>query len=124
MFISFIRFDQREVVRDVRVKLRQLQRDRLRFLLPLRPRLRRNFIDLVRRIYKVGLFIVRLVGADIPDTGIFRRHHVQSRSDFLRIVTVGNVHRIQRMGDGHADHGIRQPFHIPHIPGDGRVTKI
>ena len=67
---------------------------------------------------------MRLFRADVPDTGILRRHHRQTVFDRLRIVAIGDVNYVQGMFDRHADHGVRQPFDVIHIAVDGRVAEV
>ncbi len=69
---GFIAFDKGEVIRNIGVERRQLQLDGLRFVLPVSERLLANLIHLIRRIDKVGRLVMRLLGADIPDTGVLR----------------------------------------------------
>ena len=67
---------------------------------------------------------MRFLRADVPDTGILRRHHRQTVFDRLRIVAIGDVNYVQGMFDRHADHGVRQPFDVIHIAVDGRVAEV
>ena len=62
--------------------------------------------------------------ADIPDTGILRRHLIQTCLHGFGVILVGNIYRIQRMRHRHADHGVRQPFNVSHITRNRRVAKI
>ena len=121
---GFIAFDKGEVIRNIGVERRQPQLDGLRFVLPVSERLLANLIHLIRRIDKVGRLVMRLLGADIPDTGVLRGHHRQPVFDRLRVVLVGNIHHVQRMLDRHPDHGVRQPFHVVHVAVDRRIAEI
>ena len=124
MGVLFRWFDQRKVIRNIRVKFRRFQRDIRRLLLPERKQLRGDFVHLIGRFDKVRRFVMRFVRADIPDTGILRCHFIQTRLHGFGIVPIGNVYRIERVGNRHADHGVRQPFNVPHITSDRRVAEI
>ncbi|MNP48003.1 hypothetical protein D3C76_1420930 [compost metagenome] len=67
---------------------------------------------------------MRFIRADKPDACVLRRHGVQTLGNRFGVVAVGQVRRIQRMFDRHAQHGIHQPFNIVHITGDRGITEI
>ena len=124
MRVIFRRFDQREVIRNIGVQLRQLQRNLTGLLLPVGEGLGADFIHLIRGIDKVRRLVMRFVRADVPDAGILRRHHRQAGFYRPGIILVGNIYRVEGMFHRHADHGVRQPLHIIHVAGDGRVAEI
>ena len=64
------------------------------------------------------------LGTDVPDARILRRHHRQAIFDSGRIVTIGDIRRIQRMRYRDADHSVRQPFDIVHIAGNRRIAEV
>ena len=124
MRVGFIAFNQRKIVRNIRVQHRQLQVNSARLLLPVAKGLRADLVDLIRRIHKVSGFVMRLLRADIPDACILRRHHGQPVFNRLRIVAIGDVDHVQRMLHRYANHGVRQPFHVIHIAADRRIAEI
>ena len=67
---------------------------------------------------------MRFVRADIPDAGILRSHHRQTRFERSGVKLVGNIYRIQRMFHRHADHGICQPLNVVHITRDRGIAEI
>ena len=118
------RLGQGKVIRDVRVERRQRQGNAAAQLLPLRKALRRDFVDLVRRVDEIGRLVVRLIRADEPDARVLRRHGIQTFGDRLRIITIGQVRRVQRMLNRHAQHRVHQPFDVVHVARDRRITEI
>ncbi|MNZ37585.1 hypothetical protein D3C78_550360 [compost metagenome] len=124
MRIFFRRCDQREIIRNVRIQFRQLEINVIRLFLPVSECLLTDFVDLIRRINKIRFFIMWLIRADIPDTGVLRGHHRQTRFYCISIIAIGNINGIQSMFYRNAEHGICQPFNVVHITRDGGITEV